>query len=63
NSQIGSVLEVLPEEEHPAGGMHGYSAHYAPVRITDAGPEAQNQIVRVRIESVQDDCCVGALLR
>jgi len=60
-SQIGRVLEVLPEEAHPAGGMRGYSAEYAPVRITDAGPEAQNQIVPARIVSASADHCVGAL--
>ena len=63
NSQIGGVLEVLPEEPHPAGGMRGYSAHYAPVRIADAGPAQQNQIVPVRIEAVQGECCVGVLAR
>jgi len=63
NSQIGRVLKVLPEEPHPGGGMRGYSAHYAPVRIADAGPAHQNQIVPVRIEAVQADYCVGALAR
>ena len=63
NSQIGRVLEVLPEEAHPAGGMRGYSAHYAPVRIADAGPAQYNQIVPVKIEDIQDGCCVGALSR
>jgi len=63
NSQIGRTLEVLPEEPHPGGGMQGYSAHYAPVRIADAGPELQNQIVPVKIESVQGGYCVGALSR
>jgi len=63
NSQIGSVLEVLPEEPHPAGGMRGYSAHYAPVRIADARPAQQNQILSVRIEAVQDGYCVGVLSR
>ena len=61
NSQIGRVLKVLPEEPHPAGGMRGYSAHYAPVRIADAGPEQHNQILPVRIKSVQSGFCVGAL--
>ena len=59
NSQIGKTLFVLPEEPHPAGGMRGYSAHYVPVRIADAGPEVQNELVPVKIEAVRDDCCVG----
>jgi len=63
NSQIGRTLEVLAEEPHPAGGMRGYSAHYAPVRIVDAGPETQNQIIPVKIESTVSDYCVGALSR
>jgi threonylcarbamoyladenosine tRNA methylthiotransferase MtaB len=63
NSQIGRTLEVLPEEPHPAGGMRGYSAHYVPVRIADTGPEAQNQIVPVKIESASLDHCVGVLSR
>ena len=63
NSQIGRTLEVLPEEPHPAGGMRGYSAHYAPVRIADAGPETQNQIISVKIEGVSAGYCVGALSR
>jgi len=63
DSQIGRVLEVLSEEPHPAGGMRGYSAHYAPVRIVDAGPAQYNRIVPVKIESVQNSCCAGALTR
>jgi len=61
NSQIGRTLEVLPEEPHPAGGMRGYSANYTPVRITDAGTETQNQVIPVKVTSVRDDFCVGAL--
>ena len=63
NSQIGSTLEVLAEEPHPAGGMRGYSAHYAPVRIADAGPELRNQIIPVRITAARGGYCVGALSR
>ena len=63
NSQIGRVLEVLPEEPHPAGGMRGYSAHYAPVRITDAGRGHQNQIISVVVQAAEGDCCVGVLSR
>jgi len=63
NSQIGNTLEVLPEEPYPAGGMRGYSAHYAPVRIANAGPETQNQIIPVKIASVEDGYCVGVLSR
>jgi len=63
NSQIGRTLHVLAEEPHPAGGMRGYSAHYAPVRIADAGPETQNQIIPVKIEGASTDYCVGALSR
>ena len=63
NSQIGRTLEVLPEEPHPTGGMQGYSAQYAPVRITDAGLEAQNQIVPVKIVATQNGYCIGALAR
>ena len=63
NSQIGTTLKVLPEEPHPAGGMQGYSAQYAPVRITDAGPQAQNHIIPVRIEAAQDGHCIGASVR
>jgi len=63
NSQIGATLKVLPEEPHPAGGMQGYSAQYAPVRITDTGPEAQNHIIPVRIEAVRDGYCVGVSAR
>jgi len=61
DSQIGKTLEVLAEEPHPAGGMRGYSAHYAPVRITDAGPETQNQIIPVKIDSAVPNYCVGVL--
>ena len=63
HSQIGRVLEVLPEEPHPAGGMRGYSAHYAPVRAADAGPAQCNQIIPVRIAEVRGGYCVGALSR
>ena len=62
NSQIGRTLEVLPEEPHPAGGMRGYSANYTPVRITDAAPETQNQMIPVKIASVRDGYCIGTLI-
>ena len=63
NSQIGSTLKVLPEEPHPLGGMQGYSANYTPVRIEDAGPAHQNQIVPVQITRAEGDYCVGVLSR
>ena len=63
NSQIGKTIEVLPEEPHPDGGMRGYSARYAPVRVVDAGPETKNQIIPVKIENTQEGYCIGTLSR
>ena len=61
--QIGREAEVLPEEPHPGGGMRGYTAHYVPVVIPEAGPEHRNKLVPVHITGVQGDRCVGALVR
>ena len=46
HSQIGKVLEVLPEEFHN-GFMQGYTANYTPVRII--GAENEKEIIEAEI--------------
>ena len=58
-SQVGKVLEVLPEEFHN-GFMQGYTANYTPVRII--GAENEKEIVRAEIISVEDDFCIGKII-
>lgn len=58
-SQIGKVLEVLPEEYH-GGYIQGYTANYTPVRImTDTMPQG---ITKAEITAVEDDFCIGKLI-
>lgn len=55
-SQIGKVLEVLPEEFHD-GFVQGYTANYTPVRIL--GKDNTKEIIKAEIISVEDDFCIG----
>ena len=59
HSQIGKVLEVLPEEFHN-GFMQGYTANYTPVRII--GAENEKEIIEAEIISVEDDFCIGKMI-
>ena len=59
DSQIGKVLEVLPEEFHN-GFMQGYTANYTPVRII--GAENEKDIIKAEIISVEDDFCIGKII-
>ncbi|MDR1464205.1 MAG: tRNA (N(6)-L-threonylcarbamoyladenosine(37)-C(2))-methylthiotransferase MtaB [Oscillospiraceae bacterium] len=62
-AQTGRTLLVLPEEAHLQGGMQGYSANYTPVRVLDATAADRNRLVDVRIIGVEEDSCIGTLLR
>lgn len=55
-SQVGKILEVLPEEFHD-GFVQGYTANYTPVRIL--GEENTKEIIKAEIISVEDDFCIG----
>ncbi len=55
-SQVGKVLEVLPEEFHD-GFVQGYTANYTPVRIF--GEEKIKEIIKAEIISVEEDFCIG----
>ncbi len=55
-SQVGKVLEVLPEEFHN-GFVQGYTANYTPVRIL--GADNGKEIIKAEIISVEDDFCIG----
>ncbi len=59
HSQIGKVLDVLPEEFHN-GFMQGYTANYTPVRII--GAENEKEIIKAEIISVEDDFCIGKII-
>ena len=56
NSQIGRVLEIIPEENH-SGIVKGYTANYTPVIVH--GECKFGEPVRVKITGVENDCCVG----
>lgn len=58
-SQVGKVLEVLPEEFNN-GFMQGYTANYTPVRII--GAENEKEIIKAEIISVEDDFCIGKII-
>ncbi|MBO5859797.1 MAG: hypothetical protein J6R20_08510 [Clostridia bacterium] len=55
-SQIGKILEVLPEEFH-GDFVQGYTANYTPVRIL--GATDGKDIIKAEIISVEDDFCIG----
>lgn len=58
-SQVGKILEVLPEEFHD-GFVQGYTANYTPVRVV--GAKNEKEIIRAEIISVEDDFCIGKML-
>ena len=62
SQQTGKTAEILLEDPHPAGGMQGYTAHYVPVRLLEAGPELRNTLVAARITGLQGDHCIGVLV-
>lgn len=58
-SQIGKTVCVLSESTQD-GMVHGYTENYTPVKFPAERP-CHNEIVRVRIDRVDGDCCVGTL--
>ncbi len=58
--QIGRELWILPEEAGE-GYLQGYTANYTPVRVYGAEYAERGGLLRVRVQAVTDDCCVGVL--
>lgn len=57
---IGQTVEVLFETQKSPNEMVGYAKNYVPVLVRTS-ENLQNQIRRVTICSVEDECCVGIL--
>ena len=57
SSQIGKVLEIIPEEHH-ADGVKGYTANYTPV-IAVGNSIRSGELLKVKIKDVQGDFCIG----
>ena len=58
--QLGRVEEVLVETTHSPLGYEGFTKNYTPVYV-DCSPDLCGQIVRVRLEAVLDDHCIGTI--
>ncbi len=59
--QIGSIQEVLVEQQMPGGGVRGTTGNYLRVRIPQ--PLATGQLVRVRLVELRGDELLGRLVR
>lgn len=57
-SQVGKVLEIIPEERLSDGTVHGYTANYIPVAIP-ADKAVFGRIIKVKITGAEADRCVG----
>ncbi len=57
NSQCGLEASVLFEQPDSSGFYHGYTMNYTPVKIK-TNEELGGEIRRVKIMSVDDDCCI-----
>ena len=59
--QIGSVLEIIPEEYH-GGCVQGYTANYIPVKIENFNENAVfDSLIKAEITGVSEDFCVGII--
>ncbi len=58
--QLGRVEEVLVETTLSPLGYEGFTKNYTPVYV-DCSPDLCGQIVRVRLEAVLDDHCIGTI--
>ncbi len=56
---LGTVRPVLLEQVHGTGPMHGFTDNYIRVNIPQR-PDLVNQVVPVRLESINDDLTVDA---
>ncbi|HZK39659.1 MAG TPA: tRNA (N(6)-L-threonylcarbamoyladenosine(37)-C(2))-methylthiotransferase MtaB [Clostridia bacterium] len=61
-SQVGTTVEVLLEEHMQSGMMKGYTPNYTPVRACGENL-SPGQIRRVTITGVENDLCVGRVVR
>ena len=59
NSQIGRVLEIIPEENHN-GVVKGYTANYTPVVVS--GKCEFGKPVKVKITGAENDSCIGEII-
>lgn len=62
--QVGKVFPVLFEREKSDGIHHGYTPNYTPVKILTkySDKSLRNSIFYVKIVSVENDFCIGAIL-